>query len=152
MQKLFKFVLSFMAFTWFGFAALAVEVSSMRAYDITGYGDFLFQVEPLKFGEFSESGTATGKSTAKESEDSAQAATGFISVPDLFTHGRALPGTLFRRCFRSFQRRFQSKTKLTRISITRSKTAPKRSKTAPTRSITAPKTWVQRLGYKDPEP
>ena len=68
MRKLFKFVLSFMAFNWFGFMALAVEVSSMRAYDITGYGDFLFQVEPLKFGEFSETGTAAAWYVRYENE------------------------------------------------------------------------------------
>ena len=68
MQKLFKLALSFMAFNWFGFTAFAVEVSSMRAYDITGYGDFLFQVEPLKFGEFSESGTAAAWYVRYENE------------------------------------------------------------------------------------
>ena len=55
---MFKFVSSWMTFTWFGVTALAVEVSLDIAYNITGYGDFLFQVEPLKFSELAESGTA----------------------------------------------------------------------------------------------
>ena len=40
----------------------------MRAYDITGYGDFLLQVEPLKFGEFSASGMAAARYVRYENE------------------------------------------------------------------------------------